>query len=320
MRTCVQRLSQFSANAMANMVKSLSTVETDVPSLYMAIVEESLQRLPQLQPPALCNTLQGLTMADACSTYEDHRVVISTAVSRVCQHLSTRIDELKQGEFQQISAAVHEHSVSNLAAQALDRILKEHANHKALPSTTSDSGEQSHFTRQNSEDDDLLWPTNTTSSLDGDSAASTTDSAGAWDCPTTSVFPVQLGNTLASLANGPATKTKNPASKLSLEDQLSTNPLGKPSYIAQSPGPVYNLDLEPWKVEVPSYPPCGHSPISCDPSTAEAFLQASFYAMMAAASISGTVAAAEKNGQSQCPARVPVGSSSPPLATSNPWG
>jgi hypothetical protein len=40
MRTCVKRLTHFSANAIANMVKSLATVQTDEPNLYMAIVEE----------------------------------------------------------------------------------------------------------------------------------------------------------------------------------------------------------------------------------------------------------------------------------------
>jgi len=319
MRTCVKRLTHFSANAIANMVKSLATVQTDEPNLYMAIVEESLERLPQLQPPALCNTLQGFTMAAACSTYAAQADVIGNAVSQVCQHLSARIAELKHDEIQQAFVAVRElRSTPNAAAEALQLALKERVCFKTSQPDCLDSEQSFDFSRKSSDDiEDMLWPTFTnyaSSSCSATTAASEADLgfAVAELCEkASSAVPVHLGNLLASLANGSA---ENKKSKKIPSHEPIPMLLGGPWGFPQAPVPFQGCDSEPWKVPLPSCVPVAggypnaplEMPARYGSNDAEAFMQASWYAMMAAAAISQTVAAPEQNGPASYSARMPL--------------
>merc|ERR1719181_2738745 len=68
-----------------NLAKSFSIAQTSNPSLLIAILQETLLRLPQVQGQALCNALQGAATAAASPTYAAYADVIGDITSHLCK-------------------------------------------------------------------------------------------------------------------------------------------------------------------------------------------------------------------------------------------
>jgi hypothetical protein len=99
----VKRLGEFSANATANLVKTLADVRIGTPSFYVLVLEANMQRLWQLSPQALLNTLEGLEKASRQSAYASVADAIESRLALVGEHIFLRITEFKQCEVLQVS-------------------------------------------------------------------------------------------------------------------------------------------------------------------------------------------------------------------------
>jgi hypothetical protein len=116
-QACVNQLSKFTANAVVNLASSFSSVQTDSPLLYIAIVRETIGRLPQLGARALCNLLRGLSAAKMCVAYASVADDISNASLNVCQHIASRIRDLQPTDIPLLHCALLELS-SDLGTKA----------------------------------------------------------------------------------------------------------------------------------------------------------------------------------------------------------
>jgi hypothetical protein len=324
----VQRLSQFSANAIMNLAKSFSTIHTSNPSLLIAILQETLVRLPQVQGQALCNALQGAATAAASPTYASYADVIRDITSQLCNHLATRVHELKQAEVQQLSMMLRESRicVRTTGGRLLEQALADPA-HRGEEYFEDGSSDRS---RQNSDDvdsnEDLQWPTAgslwSCSTTLGDSGPSTPILGAAnvnfimapEKLQLASALPVPplLDDTFTLLAVQPA------AGNLYLMHNANAQGPGAPKDITNvTRVPPLGLGLEdmPWKVPLPSDGVATLSTMPAhvstdggtapnDADTAKAQLVASLHALITA-SVSG-LAGVGNNGQTPCPASEPI--------------
>jgi len=204
--------------------------------------------------------------------------VLDWAVTRICQHLSSRIQELKQGEIQQVGTAVREHTAKNVAAGALEQELLLWAKTQKLSDDTH-SGCAS--TRCPEDDDYALWPTGNPVVMDGDAGDYGANEADPLSCrfadcqlPTTVVktMPNQwaepatinfsladhLGKTLSSLAKGGAKGSgRHHTEQMPVAKKLDGYSHTMPPGLVHNPfqGIQSCLDSEPWKVAAPSCAP-----------------------------------------------------------------
>lgn len=63
MHACTQRLQDFSSNALANFLKSLSLVQVDTPRYFSRLLQECVKQLQSFEAPALCSAVRGATTA-----------------------------------------------------------------------------------------------------------------------------------------------------------------------------------------------------------------------------------------------------------------
>lgn len=130
MSTCVHRLSKFSMNAVAHLVKNLSAVQTNSPQLYVTLLKQSLEHLPQLRPASLCCVLQGSATAAAGHVYTAKKEVIIDAVSRTCDEIMARIHEFKKTEIQLVSTVLYDPLMGSIMHRrdVLEQVLQQREN------------------------------------------------------------------------------------------------------------------------------------------------------------------------------------------------
>lgn len=256
MQACVQRLSEFSVNAVANLVKTFSAVQTSNPGLFISLLQHSLAHLEELRPASLCSVLQGAVIAAGMDIYAAQKPLISTGVPQICNEIANmrRMQEFKRTEIQLISAVLHDPRTRLLAPknEALEQALALRASQILVPSTESE---------ESGEYEDSSWPSSSGSDTDSNSPKSKDGHSGARvqpQAPKTKERP--FGNPPCS-----APKLPKPIAPFSLADALFASDTG--AKVAQAPEndmpwkiPTPNDMDQPWKVPLPCNMQAGSSP------------------------------------------------------------
>jgi hypothetical protein len=300
MRICSHRLTEFSANAVANLVKTFSHVQTDDPEIFLTILQGALASLHELKPQGLCSVSYGATTAARAPAYSAQADKIGDAVSQICQHIVSRIHDFKSFELQHVTGMLHDNhtSLNSANVEAL-----EHAVRDLVQSRNSQFDEESICSRRGSEEDDPMWPISHTPSRQGTGGTSTGDSGHARSAlppnnqretkikvqpeklDLASVLPNfgrPIGDTLASLAQG--SSNSGP-----MHPRPSSHFLG-PSAPDEMPWKVplpSTGSYKPGLIGSPAYP--GYQTES-DRLDSEGMIAASLHAMLAATLSGNTLA------------------------------
>lgn len=201
---CAGRLQEFSANALANLVKAVSMVKISNPQFLVSLLRESLTRLPQFKPLAVCNLLRGATAATLNEAFAGHVEQIDGAIISICEHLAPRVDELQPSELQELSATLHMRSAPgscNLrAAVARAKLrqqeLQQHTKHgKALsPKAAHSVGSLSTTESQadEEEEEDAWWNLNTDEIGHSDGSSNPENDVAPEDCGTAHEQPMHI--------------------------------------------------------------------------------------------------------------------------------
>lgn len=256
LKSCVERLAEFSATAVANLAKTFSSVSTDIPSLYVTILQESWERRAQLQPHALCNLLQGSVLAATVDVYAAQRSVIRDVASEICEYVATRVHELRKSEIQAVASTLRGQrtGLSADSAAALERALTQRAAQPQAVSCGVDPEEnccgnacmEYHSDADGCEDMTVDW-LDKPSSDRIDKAAALPQS-----------LPTIRNVGCASQDERNAATVPWPVGAEAMDlNSLASNDYARFAYCAQVPWTVPDVfaltDDMPWKVPLPSY-------------------------------------------------------------------
>jgi hypothetical protein len=266
-QVCVNRLREFTANAVANLVNTFSSVHTESPRLYVALVRESTRQLPSFGAQSLCNTLEGLAVARAGTVYTGGAEEINAAILHVCQEIASRITKFKSSEIQLFHDILRNHRVAlgataaNLLdtafshesiggkASAQQRIVDDGHSVGSLSTTCSHTeGENAAHGSPRERSDDGLVADAVFVGCQFEHVARFASTLNV-DKEDVKAVGEPLGATLASLARGGRDSVAMPPGNLQqVHHGYRTIPSGS-SKQSRSP------DEEPWKVAIPANVP-----------------------------------------------------------------
>mmetsp|Transcript_103658 Transcript_103658/g.182756 ORF Transcript_103658/g.182756 Transcript_103658/m.182756 type:complete len:987 (+) Transcript_103658:116-3076(+) len=173
MHACTQRLQDFSSNALANLLKSLSLVQVDTPRYFSRLLQECVQQLQKFEAPALCSALRGATAASCNPSLQPCAKEITQYLNLLCQHIAGRACEFLPHELLDISASVRaspkwitgklDEAIAQAKASQLESAEKQKALEASQAGTRSvDSLSTTGSVREDGQtdddDEDLAWP------------------------------------------------------------------------------------------------------------------------------------------------------------------
>lgn len=163
-RCCLERLREFSPNALANLTKALSTVTMDTPEVFGEILRQGSDWLPTLEPLALCKFLRGAAAACLNPAFAAQKTEAVRAVTAACTSISDRIFLFQTFEMQEVSSVLRTYkcSLPLMSVEALEQVL--HLRCKSgEPSCPQSLGSLSTSAEGSQHEDDFedsYWPIN----------------------------------------------------------------------------------------------------------------------------------------------------------------